>query len=331
MLKRFLPAAAVLAVLTFAAPAPAQELPEVKVIVFPGANNWPIWAAQERGEFAKNGIRVALTLTPNSVFLMSGLIQGKFDVAIAAIDNMVAYQEGQGEVKVEGEIDLAAVMGANNGFNSLMASPQVKDIADFKGRKVAVDAATTGYAFVLYDILRRNGLNSGDYVVERAGGASRRWEALREGKQDGTLLSLPWDIIAAKNGFKRLATSSDVGRFQGSAGIVQRKWAAGNEAKLVAFIRGYIAGLDWISDPANREEAIALLRTNIKSLTPELADASYKVLLDPSTGLQRKAELDISGLRTVLALRSEYGQPRKTLTDPMKYYDPSYYKKALGN
>jgi ABC-type nitrate/sulfonate/bicarbonate transport system substrate-binding protein len=225
-------------------------------------------------------------LTPNSVFLMTGLIQGKFDVGIAAIDNMVAYQEGQGEVKVEGEIDLVAVMGGNNGFNSLMAAPGVKDVADLRGRRVAVDAATTGYAFVLYDILRRNGLNAGDYVVERAGGASRRWEALREGKQDGTLLSLPWDIIASKNGFKRLATSSDVGRFQGSAGIVQRKWAAANEAKLVGFIRGYIAGLDWISDPANREEA--------------------------------------------LALRSEYGKPRKNLADPMKYYDPTYYNKAVG-
>lgn len=324
-------AAATCAIFAATTPAPAQELPEVKVIVFPGANNWPIWAAEARGEFAKNGVRVVLTLTPNSVFLMTGLIQGKFDVAIAAIDNLVAYQEGQGEEKVEGEINLVAVMGANNGFNSLMAAPGVKDIADFRGRKVAVDAATTGYAFVLYDILRRNGLNPGDYVVERAGGASRRWEALREGKQDGTLLSLPWDIIAAKNGFRRLATSNDIGRFQGSAGIVQRKWAAANEAKLVGFIRGYVAGLDWISDPANRDEALALLRKHLKSLTPELADASYQVLLDPSTGLQRKAQLDVAGLRTVLALRSEYGQPRKTLTDPMKYYDPSYYKMALGN
>ena len=77
--------------------------------------------------------------------------------------------------------------------------------------------------------------------------------------------------------------------------------------------------------------ALALLRKNLKGLTPELAEASYKVLLDPKTGLQRKAELNISGLRTVLALRSEYGQPQKKLTDPMKYYDPSYYKKALGN
>ena len=76
---------------------------------------------------------------------------------------------------------------------------------------------------------------------------------------------------------------------------------------------------------------MALLRKNIKGMTPEIAEASYKELLDPSTGLQRKAELDIEGLRTVLALRSEYGQPRKTLNDPMKYYGPSYYKKALGN
>lgn len=330
MLKTFLPAATVLAVLTFAAPALAQELPEVKVIIFPGGNNWPIWAAQERGEFAKNGIRVALTPTPNSVFLMRGVIEGKYDVAIAAIDNMVAYQEGQGEVTVEQEIDLVAFMGVNRGYNGLMVAPHVKDVADLKGRKVSVDAATTGNALMLYDILRRNGLNPGDYVVERAGGSSRRWEALREGKQDGTLLSLPWDIIAEKNGFKRIATSNDVGRLQGSAGIARRKWAVANDAKLVRFIRAYIAGLDWIYDPANREEAIALLRKNIKSLTPEVADASYKVLLDPATGLQRKAELDIAGLRTVLALRSDFGQPRKTLTDPMKYYDPTYYRKATA-
>lgn len=318
------------AVLTIAGAVPAQELPEVRVIVFPGGNNWPIWAAQERGDFAKHGVRVTLTPTPNSVFLMRGLIEGKFDIAIAAIDNMVAYQEGQGEVKVEGEIDLVAIMGGNNGFNSLMAAPGVKDVADFRGRKVAVDAATTGYAFVLYDILRRSGLKAGDYVVERAGGASRRWEALREGKQDGTLLSLPWDIIAENNGFKRLATSNDVGRFQGSAGIARRKWAAANEARTVGFIRGYVSGLDWISDPANREGAIALLRKNIKGLTPELAEASYKVLLDPATGLQRKAQLDVAGLRTVLALRSEFGQPRKQLTDPTKYYDLAYYRMAVG-
>jgi len=331
MKKTGLLAAALFALLAYAAPAPAQELPEVKVIAFHNGNIWPIWAAEARGDFAKNGVRITLTYTPGSEALITGLVEGKFDIAIAAIDNLVAYQEGQSGVKFEPGVDLIAVMGVNNGFNSLMAAPHVKDVADLKGRKVAVDAPGTAYALVLYDILRRNGLRSGDYVAEVAGGANRRWEALREGRHDATLLSLPWNIIATGNGFKRLATSNDLGRYQGSAGIVRRKWAAANEARVVGFIRAYVAGYDWIADPANRDEAMALLRKNIKGLTPELEQASYSALLDPSTGLQRRAALDVDGLRTVLALRSDYVQPRKILSDPMKYYDPSYYKKALGN
>lgn len=322
-------AAVLLAVVPLVLPVRAQDLPEVKLISFAGSTNWAVWAAQERGEFAKNGIQITLTYTPNSVFLMTGLIEGRFDIGFAAMDNMVAYQEGQGEVKVEAEIGLVAFLGLHNGFNSLMAAPQVKDVADLKGRKVAVDAATTGYAFVLYDILRRNGLQSGDYVVERFGGSTRRWEALREGRHDGTLLSLPWDIIAERNGYKRVATSHVVGRYQGSVGTVRRKWAAANEARVVGFIRAYVAGLEWISDPANRDAALALLHKNIKGMTPEIAEASAKILLDPAVGLQRKGELDIAGVRTVLALRSQYGEPKKTLTDPMKYYDPSYYRKAV--
>ena len=38
--------------------------------------------------------------------------------------------------------------------------------------------------------------------------------------------------------------------------------------------------------------------------------------------------LDIEGIRTVLALRSQYGQPHKELADPAKYYDLSYYDRA---
>jgi hypothetical protein len=31
----------------------------------------------------------------------------------------------------------------------------------------------------------------------------------------------------------------------------------------------------------------------------------------------------------VLALRSKYGTPQKTLTDPAKYIDDSYYRAAM--
>jgi ABC-type nitrate/sulfonate/bicarbonate transport system substrate-binding protein len=83
----------------------AQMPQSISVIVFPGGFNWPIWVAQQKGYFAQNGIEVKLTNTPNSVFQLTGLIEGRFDVAMTAIDNVVAYMEGQGEAKVDRQPD----------------------------------------------------------------------------------------------------------------------------------------------------------------------------------------------------------------------------------
>jgi hypothetical protein len=41
--------------------------------------------------------------------------------------------------------------------------------------------------------------------------------------------------------------------------------------------------------------------------------------------------LDIADLRTVLGCAAaQYGKPQKQLTDPMKCYGPSYYRKATA-
>src|SRR5215831_1972949 len=82
------------------ASAAAQNLQAVSVIAFPGTGNWPIRIAQDKGYFAQAGIEVTLTPTPNSVFQMTNLIEGKFDIAMTAVDNVIAYEEGQGEVAV---------------------------------------------------------------------------------------------------------------------------------------------------------------------------------------------------------------------------------------
>jgi len=111
-------------------------------------------------------------------------------------------------------------------------------------------------------------------------------------------------------------------------GAARRAWAEENRASLVGYIRGYIAALDWLYDSANKAEAIALLRKNVPNMPEELAVKSYAILLDPSKGFARRAELDVEGVKTVLALRSEYGEPRKILTDPTKYIDLQYYENA---
>jgi hypothetical protein len=68
----------------------------------------------------------------------------------------------------------------------------------------------------------------------------------------------------------------------------------------------------------------------LPQMTTELAQRSYEQLLDPARGFFRQAKIDKTGLKTVLELRSRYGEPKRTLADPAKYYDPTYYKNALG-
>ncbi len=81
--------------------------------------NWPLWVAQEKRYFAKGSIEVKLTPTPNSVLQLTNLIEGKFDIGVTVIDNVIAYMEGQGEAPVSIQPDLFVSMGGDNGLLSL--------------------------------------------------------------------------------------------------------------------------------------------------------------------------------------------------------------------
>jgi len=302
----------------------------VNVIVFPGGFNWPIWVAQEKGLFAKHGIAPTVTPTPSSAFQLQNLIEGKFDIAMTAIDNLIAYREGQGEAKVDGP-DLIAFMGGDNGFLRLVAVPEVKSFGELRGKTLSVDALTTGYAFVLLELMERNGLTlNRDYRTERAGGVLQRFNALLEKKHAGTMLISPFEVQAEAQGFNRLANASDaLGSYQGLVGGARKAWADANRDAVVGYIRAFSEAVDWLYAPQNRSEAIAIFRKNLPQATEQAASTAYGVLLSPKDGFQRKAQIDLKGVETVLRLRSKYGQPQKALSDPARYYDDRFYRAAM--
>lgn len=301
----------------------------LSVIVFPGGFNWPIWVAQARGLFARNGVEVTLTPTPNSVFQLTGLIEGKFDIAMTGIDNLIAYREGQGEVDVLGP-DLFAFMGSDTAFLRLVTVPEVRTVADLRGRTLSVDARTTGFAFVLLEILEREGLKESDYTIEKAGGVLQRFDALMEKKHAGTLLMTPFEVRAQARGFNQLASAVQVlGPYQGLVGGARKSWADANRDALVGYIRAWSDAVDWLYDPAHRDEALGIFMQNLPGVEPAVAQAAYGLFLSPEEGFQKKARIDLEGVRTVLRLRSKYGRPQKTLSDPAQYYDPTFHDAAM--
>ncbi|HEY1437039.1 MAG TPA: ABC transporter substrate-binding protein [Casimicrobiaceae bacterium] len=312
------------------AQAQTQAPTALRVITFDGGWNLPLWAAQRQGFFEAQGLAVQLSYTPTSVFLVTAMLEGRADIAFAGFDNVVAYQEGQGEAKIPDNPDLFAFLGGDGGFLAIVAAPAIKRFEDLKGKTLSVDAMTTGFAFVARELVASNALAETDVNFVRAGGTANRYRELIAGKQDATLLRTPFELLAQNRGFNVLANADALGAYQGTVGVARRAWAREHDTALVGFIRAYRAAIDWLYDRANREIVEAILIANVRDMTPALAKQSYDLLLGDKGGLSRDLAPDLAGIRTVLRLRSKFGSPRKTLTDPLKYVDLSYHEKALG-
>jgi ABC-type nitrate/sulfonate/bicarbonate transport system substrate-binding protein len=264
----------------------------VTVNVFPGGFNWPIYVGQDKGFFVRHGIDVRIQDTPNSIAQMTDFADGKFDIAMTAVDNIVAYVEGQGQAPIGPQPEFFAFMGVDSGFLSLVASPD-------------------------------NGLDKdkGDYEVVSAGGMVQRWNGLREGRQTATLLSAPYNIIATQSGFSELAKATDViGPYQGNVAAARRRWAADNADKIVGYMRAYREAVAWLYNADHRGEAINILRRHLLQMPQHIAEASYSELMHPARGFFPNCMFDDRGFDCVLALRGRYARPAIQLGTKDRYY-----------
>jgi ABC-type nitrate/sulfonate/bicarbonate transport system substrate-binding protein len=309
-----------------------QAQTPLRVISFPGGANLPLWVAEDKGLFAREQLALKLSPTPNSVVLVQSLLEGKQDIALAAFDNVVAYQEGQGEVKLSTTPDVFAFMGVSRGTVRLVVNPDIKGYDDLRGKTLAVDAVATGYSLVLQKLLQLGGLKADDYRLESVGGTAERAQALMENKFSGTILTTPLEIAPEARGYRCLANAADIlGPYQTIVGMARRGWAQDNRAALVGFIRASTEAIDWLFDPKNRAAAVAIYRQHLPNVPEGAAQQHVNALLGEREGFTRGSALDAEGMMTVLRIRSELGVPRKKLTDPARYIDESYLKAAKGH
>lgn len=299
--------------------APAQAQTKLTIMVFQGMQNLPLLAAQQNGFFARRGLDVNIKIAPNSDELRNGLADGRFQIVHAGADNGVALVE-------MAKIDTAIVIGGDNGMNRLFVQPEIASYADLRGKTVAVDAPNTAYAFQLYEMLRLNGLNKGDYKVNVVGATFKRLDALRNDKtQAASMLNPPFSLNAAKSGLKDMGEAvAAIGPYQATAGFVLRSWAGANADTLVKYLQAYLEGQRWALDRNNKAEAVKLYVDGL-NLPGDIATGCYDAF---QSGAARDAAIDMEGFKNVLALRTRHtGQPTQ---GPDKYLDLSFYRRALA-
>jgi ABC-type nitrate/sulfonate/bicarbonate transport system substrate-binding protein len=225
--------------------------------------------------------------------------------------------------------DAIIVGGGDNGFNRLFVQPDIARLEDLRGRTLVADAANTGWSFVLYEILKRHGLNRNDYLVHEVGAPFRRFEAIRGDKSmAAAILNPPYAIHARRAGLKDMGAVADViGSYLGTVPYVLRAWAMSNAEALTAYLAAMIEGLRWSLDPVNRD-AVAALYAERLGVPADIAVEMAAVATNPASGLVPDAALDRAGLVTVLQLRAAF--EGSATQSPERYFDLSYHRHALA-
>jgi ABC-type nitrate/sulfonate/bicarbonate transport system substrate-binding protein len=289
-----------------------------------------IIAAETKGYLQKKNIRIQINTVTDSPTLLRSLISGKYDLIINNADNVIAWAEGQGEDSQKN--DFIIFLGGSRGVNQkLIVAPGINEYGDLKGKVFAVDAPTTGYAIVGVYILKKHGLElNRDYTFKAFGNTAKRAEAMSRGDASGAMMSLPDDEIQ-KRGFKVLAKSEDyVQHYARGLGATRREWANKNEDLLVRFTRAMIRATDWVTDPKNKEEVIAVLIPENRN-SKARAEAMYEESISPRFGFTPRSQIDMEGIRSVLQLREVAGLMKPGAITAEKYVDDRFYKKALAS
>ena len=300
---------------------------QLRVSVFNGAWNLPIWVAQKQGFFDAAGIDVQVLPTRSSGALMQGLYGGEVEIALAGADNFLAYEQGTGEADVRKRDELRIVMGGDGGLLKLVAQRPHQSIAQLRGKSIGVDALTTGFAFVVRELLRRNMVAEASVNWLPIGGTETRYAALLRQECDATLLRLPYELMAQTAGANVLAAGEELGPYQGTVAAVQRRWAEEHPERLIAFIRGYARGLCWCADPANRQTSIDELQERL-DLSSEMLAADVLDKLLAAGGLQRDMRVDRDGLATVIELRERYSGGRLSINSSYGLIDETFLRSA---
>jgi ABC-type nitrate/sulfonate/bicarbonate transport system substrate-binding protein len=288
-----------------------------------------ILAADQRGFLKAENIRMQMNIVTDSPTLLRNLISGRTDLIVNNADNVIAWAEGQGADPKPN--DFVIFLGGSRGLRQkLVVLSSVNDFNDLKGKVLAVDAPTTGFAIVMIYILKQRGLElNRDYTFKAFGNTPKRADALSRGEAWGGMMNLPDDEIR-RRGFKVLARSEDyVTHYARGLGATRREWANENEELLVRFIRASVRATDWVMDGKNKKDVIELLLSENNNSQPR-AEEVYEECVSPRFGFTPRSRIDLEGIRTVLELRRTAGLMKPPLPKPEKYVDDRFYKKAVA-
>jgi ABC-type nitrate/sulfonate/bicarbonate transport system substrate-binding protein len=285
-------AIAICALLIFTGTAwcPAQALVE---ITFGMTSNTAFglahYIATEKKYYQAENLKVESIVAGAAVGVLQQLTAGSLDIAQAATDQSLRAMLRGAPIRI-------IAGAASNAPFRVVAAKAIRGWGDLKGKTISVGGLTDVTLYFLRVMARRNGLADRDYDVLYGGGTPSRFAQLASGAVAATLLTNPVDFAALAQGYVDLGS---VPRYLPNWAqnniIIDTRWAQRHRAAVVGFLRARIKATNYVYEPANRDDVIAIL-VKYTSTTQQIAAATYDLYISQQV-IARGAALSQEGIR----------------------------------
>ena len=261
-------AVAVAALLSFLQSEPSFAIDNLRV-AYPSMNTsvFALVIAQKEGYFKEEGINVELLSIRGEIAIRTTLA-GEVDFFTNAGSALAAGVRGV-------PVRLVTVFQDKPGWD-LIAEPEIKSVAQLRGKNIGVMSPEGSLAVVAREMLRKNGLDpSKDVNLVVMGGDEVRFPALQTKSIQATLFNTAMSLRAQKEGFRKLGTASEY------ANLIEGGLATSHDKikqapdKIFRFVRGALKGLNYYV--TKREPAIKYMMDGLRIKDRDLVTAIYDI------------------------------------------------------
>lgn len=261
---------ALIAVLCLALMAPAAFAgpTKVKVAFATWVGYGPLYIAKDKGFFDKYGLDVELMIIDDESQYAAAMASGNIDALGNVLDReVIHYAKGTPEV-------VLFAMDESSGGDGIIATADVKSLADLKGKNIGLDKSSTSYFFFLTAI-EKAGLPEAAVSIHEMG-ASDAGAAFVAGKLDAAVSWEPWLSKASdREGGHVLVSSKDFPRTIVDVFVMRKDFADKHPEAAVGMTKAWLDAVAWYQ--ANAGEGNAIMAKHLGEKPEDIADMASGV------------------------------------------------------
>ncbi|HET9916397.1 MAG TPA: ABC transporter substrate-binding protein [Candidatus Binatia bacterium] len=287
------------------------------------SSSWPIYVAQQKKLFEKNGLDMEVIVIRGSTNLVRAVISNSVPMGRINPDYVIGGIEKGAKLKiVSGIQDKIAY--------DFMARPEIKTGADLKGKTIGVSTLTGGTTLMIEEVLEKAyKLKEGEYKYLVVGTSPERYAALKGGSVQATFMGAPFNFRAAKEGFNKLITFHEVlGPIQFTVDFAHQDYVKSHRDEIIRYLKSTIEATDWLYDRKNKEEALAIHMKALKT-TRDAAEQDYKFMVEDFKPFTRGGAVVKAAWDKTMELRAKEGHYKgKKVPAMTDYVDTSLIEEA---